>query len=827
MYMNMQPYEKTEQFCKYGHFDIDKKAGYTLTEGNKLISSWYYVYQNRKILLYVDQNGPVKIQYQPPSGILVTKRELGETESKWLVWVSSSDINGGVPVSNFNSPKLRYDLESPKFTVNWTPAVATYKAEYDNVDIITEIFVPADKATVCMKTTIVNKIDKVMELSVTPAIFPYINIPQMVAWDLPEWYLGSQVYCTGKTMTVSGMMKDPGMDATKERSVTVNFDYDEEGEFELSMSQFAGAGNFFSPDAIKKGMPFTYKMPQAQENPSFGSYQAVYAARYRCVLPVGGKKTYTQVLTVQDERFYSAEENLYEQNYFDEKQYAAHIADTEKFYDTLFGKRMVHTQNPLYNNFINYFTPLQMYWVCSLDRGWPSSMRGVRDASQDFVGMLPLDTEWTRELIISLFEHQSMDGWMPRQISTISREAPHDMRYFSDGGAFLIELVHEYLTYTRDASILEEKVWWLDSDEKDTVLEHLLKCVGFYLDEENIGEHGLCKVWYGDWWDVMDKIGMEGRGETVTVTAQMILNLKYLVEMFGWLYSINKVDDSYLELAKNYLEAREKFLKAMREHAYNKLGFFNGYFNDNGKWLLSDKDPDGEERMYLVSNSWAVISGAADSEMKKSVLREAESRCFGRMGYNTHSKAYMTCVDKAGRVGNGNSREVGPYNHAQSFFVRACCAAGDPEKAYKATRYILPIEEKYAPVDMTYAPPYAIANSYSNSDTNLHRVELQFLSGTVSYVLRNVYSYFLGITYGYEGLTLKPCIPAAFGDCIAEFTYLGNKFTVNYKKTEKSQKTVIYNGKLWNTEIDIDSGKMTAYFADTDMAENNVIEFEY
>ena len=27
-----------------------------------------------------------------------------------------------------------------------------------------------------------------MEITVTPAIFPYINVPQMVAWDLPEWY---------------------------------------------------------------------------------------------------------------------------------------------------------------------------------------------------------------------------------------------------------------------------------------------------------------------------------------------------------------------------------------------------------------------------------------------------------------------------------------------------------------------------------------------------------------------------------------------------------------------------------------------------------------
>lgn len=72
---------------KYGNYNLGQKASYTLTDGDKLVAPWYYVYQNRKILLYVDQNGPVKIQYQPPSGILVSKREMGENQSKWQVYI--------------------------------------------------------------------------------------------------------------------------------------------------------------------------------------------------------------------------------------------------------------------------------------------------------------------------------------------------------------------------------------------------------------------------------------------------------------------------------------------------------------------------------------------------------------------------------------------------------------------------------------------------------------------------------------------------------------------------------------------------------------------
>lgn len=821
------PYDKAKQYCKFGHFDKNKKASYTLTGADKLICPWYYVYQNRKILLYVDQNGPVKMQYEPPSGILVAKRELGETESKWQVWVSSDKLNGGVPVSNFGSPKLNCNMKKPEFTVNWTPSVATYTTKYDNVDIITEIVVPHDKATVVMKTTVLNKSREDMDFCVTPAVFPYVNIPQMVAWDLPEWYLRTTTYKVGKTVTMHGQMSSPEMDKSKERSVTFNFDYDENGEFELDMSKFVGTGNFFSPDSVKCGYKLSYSMEESESRNAFGGQRGVWAARYKFSLAAGEKRTLTQVMTVQDSRAYSAEENLYEQKYFDEKEYSKILEAASSFYDELFQIRKIHTANELYNNFINNFAPLQMYWVASLDRGWPSSMRGTRDASQDFTGMLPLDPDWTRELIISLLEHQrKSDGWFPRQVSTISRQAPHDMRYFCDSGAFLLELIHEYLAFTRDTSILDERVWWLETDEKSTVLEHVLSCVNFYINGGAIGEHGLCKVWYGDWWDVMDKIGMEGRGETVTVTAQMIYNLKNLADMFKWLVDTGRLDKSYLELADSYLSVRDGFIKSMRNEAYNKLGYFNGYFNDNGKWLLSDCDPDGEDRLYLVSNAWALISGAATGKMKKSVLENIEKRNFGRMGYNSSSKGFPVYIDKAGRVGNGNSPRSNPYNHAQSFLVRAACAAGDSELAYKATRYILPIEEEYAPPEMTYAAPFCIANAYSNGDKTLHRVQLQYLSGTVSYVLRNVYSYFFGITYDYDGLVLKPCLPKEFGECSAEFSYLGNKFTLKcYPADEK--KTVV-NGKLWSkTKYCEEYEKDVCFIPDRDMQKENLIEIYY
>ena len=58
------------------------------------------------MLLYVEQNGPVKIQHQPSNGILAIKREMGENQSKWQVWIQSKNLNDGIPVSNNEAENL-------------------------------------------------------------------------------------------------------------------------------------------------------------------------------------------------------------------------------------------------------------------------------------------------------------------------------------------------------------------------------------------------------------------------------------------------------------------------------------------------------------------------------------------------------------------------------------------------------------------------------------------------------------------------------------------------------------------------------------------------
>ena len=55
-------------------------------------------------------------------------------------------------------------------------------------------------------------------------------------------------------MTMCGKMSDPDMNTANERSVTYNLDFEEEGEFSISLSDYTLNGSFFAPGSVITSM---------------------------------------------------------------------------------------------------------------------------------------------------------------------------------------------------------------------------------------------------------------------------------------------------------------------------------------------------------------------------------------------------------------------------------------------------------------------------------------------------------------------------------------------------------------------------------------------
>ena len=112
--------------CKYGYFDLNRHGTYVITHPEELNYPWEYIYQNRDVLLRVDQFGLVNCQAHPPHDIMLFRREQSDRYSKWNTLFRSPQFNGGIPFSGFRSPLDVFFGEQPVAKIVFSPEKAVY-----------------------------------------------------------------------------------------------------------------------------------------------------------------------------------------------------------------------------------------------------------------------------------------------------------------------------------------------------------------------------------------------------------------------------------------------------------------------------------------------------------------------------------------------------------------------------------------------------------------------------------------------------------------------------------------------------------------------------
>ena len=165
----------------------------------------------------------------------------------------------------------------------------------------------------------------------------------------------------------------------------------------------------------------------------------------------------------------------------------------------------------------------------------------------------------------------------------------------------------------------------------------------------------------------------------------------------------------------------DEFAKALRKHAFNKSGYFNSVFNDDGKWLFSDKDPDGEKRVYGPANWFSISSGVAVPDLVETVLKQLDFlKCED--GYRLiHPPLGRKPVQNVGRGGSGDQlpglfENGNVYNQgSHGFLGRALAVAGKGNLLYEILQYLLPYDQQKHPTLTVKTPPYAVVNCWMNA----------------------------------------------------------------------------------------------------------------
>ena len=735
----------------YGKFS--KKPGGYRIEKLPEAGNYEYIYKNDEILVKVDQYGIITAQINPPVGEAVFKREEREVGSPVKAYFSDGE-------SVFNNFDV---LRADKLTIDFLPEKSIYRLTFGKTEVVTELFVTEKNKRFAMNVTVKNLGEQVKEYSILKCAFPYLNELLMAPWDKPEWYTRTE-YLKDKNAFLTTKYSVAGK--KEERRYLTIVSNDETNNRELSLERLAALTKNFSviPD----------KIGGVTEDTLYAFKQCV-STLATVNLKGGESYSFTQVFAVTDDEKKIVENIENSVKYFDSTVQKAEEEKLAEKHAELFSVRTVKTGDPDFDSFVNGFLPLEMYWVSSLDRGWPTGMRGVRDAANDFEGMLCYDKQMCKGVIENIFSKQRSDGWYPRQVP-FGAGTKFDLREFVDSACFFTEYVYDYLAYTGDYSILENKYGYYDCETQESGLTHLKKGMDYLLSDDALGVHGLVKMRGGDWLDCLSGAGKKGRGESVMVSCQLVMCLKYLVEILNKVGQVNEVE--------KYEKAGYRLKNAINKAAFNGR-FYNAVYTDNGTWLFSEKDEDGEERVYVPTNAYAVISGVASG--KENEIFNEIAKLKTSDGYKLFSKPLGgKFIDGIGKMGTGDfqpyfAENGSVYNHgSQCFLIRALAKAGRYEEISDVLGYALPLyADKHSP-EKTCSAPYAITNCYHLVPSFYGRSGFSFLTGSVAMIERAVYSWVFGLNFALDNIVITPCVPKEYANAEITTPFNGHNLTIKY-----------------------------------------------
>ena len=735
----------------YGKFS--KKPGGYRIEKLPEAGNYEYIYKNDEILVKVDQYGIITAQINPPVGEAVFKREEREVGSPVKAYFSDGE-------SVFNNFDV---LRADKLTIDFLPEKSIYRLTFGKTEVVTELFVTEKNKRFVMNVTVKNLGEQLKEYSILKCAFPYLNELLMAPWDKPEWYTRTE-YLKDKNAFLTTKYSVAGK--KEERRYLTIVSNDETDNRELSLERLTALTKNFSviPD----------KIGGVTEDTLYAFKQCV-STLATVNLKGGESYSFTQVFAVTDDEK-KIEENIKNSvKYFDSTVQKAEEEKLAEKHAELFSVRTVKTGDPDFDSFVNGFLPLEMYWVSSLDRGWPTGMRGVRDAANDFEGMLCYDKQMCKGVIENIFSKQRSDGWYPRQVP-FGAGTKFDLREFVDSACFFTEYVYDYLAYTGDYSILENKYGYYDCETQESGLTHLKKGMDYLLSDDALGVHGLVKMRGGDWLDCLSGAGKKGRGESVMVSCQLVMCLKYLVEILNKVGQVNEIE--------KYEKAGYRLKNAINKAAFNGR-FYNAVYTDNDTWLFSEKDEDGEERVYVPTNAYAVISGVASG--KENEIFNEIAKLKTSDGYKLFSKPLGgKFIDGIGKMGTGDfqpyfAENGSVYNHgSQCFLIRALAKAGRYEEISDVLGYALPLyADKHSP-EKTCSAPYAITNCYHLVPSFYGRSGFSFLTGSVAMIERAVYSWVFGLNFALDNIVITPCVPKEYANAEITTSFNGHNLTIKY-----------------------------------------------
>lgn len=447
------------------------------------------------------------------------------------------------------------------------------------------------------------------------------------------------------------------------------------------------------------------------------------------------------------------------------------LDSTRGYWAARTGKLRVETGDKAFDNLVNYWLPYQAL-ACRITAraGFyqASGAFGFRDQLQDTLAFLATEPELARRQILNAASRQFPEGdvqhwWLPKSGAGVRT-------LISDDVVWLAYAVDAYVTATGDETILDEVLPFIEgsalqpgqhdaffepslSEKTASLYEHA--AIALDLAVKRTGSHGLPLILGGDWNDGMNRVGIEGRGESVWLAWLLAMTLKNFLRI-----AHARKDTARAEAWSKHIEA---LTAAIETSGWDGAHYKRGYFDD-GSALGSVSS--AQCRIDSIAQSWSVLSGLGQEERMNLALDEAMKELVDIE--NGIVRLFTPAFDKPevdpGYIGAyppGVRENGGQYTHAAIWLGLALLKAGRISDAWHVFTVINPVHHANdsKSVERYRAEPYVVAADVYGNEAYPGRGGWTWYTGSAGWLYRFAVEGILGISTNRGQLEVNPALP--------------------------------------------------------------------